>query len=126
MIEYFLFLLGIFFLIKGACYIVEGSSSLANKLGVPALVIGLTIVAFGTSTPELVVNIFDAVRGSTDIAFGNIPLHDFSQGFRLHLYNTFSHRFPLGIGFSGDIDHEGTPFGINMGKFSGNRSFDFR
>lgn len=72
MIKYFLFLLGIFFLIKGACYIVEGSSSLANKLGVPTLVIGLTIVAFGTSTPELVVNIFAAIRGSTDIAFGNI------------------------------------------------------
>lgn len=72
MIEYILFLLGIFLLVKGADYLVRGSSSLANKIGIPTLVIGLTIVAFGTSTPELIVNIFAAIRGSTDVAFGNI------------------------------------------------------
>ncbi len=72
MIEYVLFVIGIFLLIKGADYLVEGSSSLAKRLNVSTLVIGLTIVAFGTSTPELFVNIFSAVKGSTDVAFGNI------------------------------------------------------
>jgi len=52
--------------------LVEGSSSLAKKLGIPTIVIGLTIVAFGTSLPELVVNIISALKKSGEIAFGNI------------------------------------------------------
>jgi cation:H+ antiporter len=72
MLEYILFVLGIFFLVKGADYLVDGASSLGYKLGVSTLVIGLTIVAFGTSMPELVVNIVAALNGSTDVAFGNI------------------------------------------------------
>ena len=72
MIEYILFILGIFLLVKGADYLVDGSSSLAKKFKVPTLVIGLTIVAFGTSMPELVVNVFASLKGSGDIAFGNI------------------------------------------------------
>jgi len=72
MIEYILFVLGIFLLIKGADYLVEGSSSLAKKLGVPTLVIGLTIVAFGTSIPELVVNVLASIKGLGEVAFGNI------------------------------------------------------
>ncbi len=51
---------------------VDGASSLAKRLGVSALVIGLTIVAFGTSTPELIVNIFASINGNSDIAIGNI------------------------------------------------------
>lgn len=72
MIEYILFILGIIFLIKGADYLVDGSSSLGKRLGVSSLVIGLTIVAFGTSMPELVVNIIAALKGATQVAFGNI------------------------------------------------------
>jgi cation:H+ antiporter len=72
MIEYILFVLGIILLLKGADYLVEGSSSLAKKFGISTLVIGLTIVAFGTSMPELIVNILAALRGSGSIAFGNI------------------------------------------------------
>jgi len=72
MMEYVLFILGIFLLVKGADYLIKGSSSLANKIGIPTLVIGLTIVAFGTSMPELIVNIFAAIRGSAEVAFGNI------------------------------------------------------
>jgi len=71
-ITYILFVLGIYFLIKGADWIIDGSSSLAKKLGVSSLVIGLTIVAFGTSLPELVVNLFAAFKGSSGISFGNI------------------------------------------------------
>lgn len=72
MLEYILFFVGIFLLLKGADYLVEGSSSLAKKFGIPTLVIGLTIVAFGTSMPELVVNILASIKGNGDIAFGNI------------------------------------------------------
>lgn len=63
---------GFFLLVKGADYLVGGSSSLARKLGVPALVIGLTVVAFGTSAPELFVNIVASINGSSDIAIGNV------------------------------------------------------
>lgn len=59
-------------LVKGADYLVEGSSSLAKRFGVPTLVIGLTVVAFGTSAPEFVVNLIAAARGSAGIALGNI------------------------------------------------------
>jgi cation:H+ antiporter len=72
MIEYVLFVIGILFLVKGAELLVDGSSSLAKRLGVPSLFIGLTIVAFGTSFPEFTINIFSSVIGKTDIGLGNI------------------------------------------------------
>ncbi len=72
MIEYLLFFVGIVLLIKGADYLIDGSTALAKKLKVSTLIIGLTIVAFGTSLPELVVNIFAAIKGSSEVAFGNI------------------------------------------------------
>lgn len=65
-------LIGFVLLISGANFLVNSSSSLAARLKIPNIVIGLTIVAFGTSAPELVVNIFAAINGSTDIAMGNI------------------------------------------------------
>lgn len=72
MLTYLLFILGFVLLIKGADYLVLGASSLAKKLQISAIVIGLTVVAFGTSMPELTVNIFAAASGNTDIAIGNI------------------------------------------------------
>lgn len=69
----FLFLFGgIIVIIFSANWLVDGASSIAKRLGISDLVIGLTIVAFGTSSPELTVNIFSAIKGSTDIAIGNI------------------------------------------------------
>lgn len=59
-------------LLLAARYFVDGISSIAAALGVPPLVIGMTVVAFGTSTPELVVNALSAAQGSTSLAFGNI------------------------------------------------------
>lgn len=67
-----LVLLGLAILIAGGESLVRGASSLARKLKVKPIVIGLTIVAFGTSTPELAVNIFSAIKGTADIALGNI------------------------------------------------------
>ncbi|MBU0959497.1 MAG: sodium:calcium antiporter, partial [Nanoarchaeota archaeon] len=71
-LTYILFVIGIGLLIKGADYLVEGSSSLAHKLKVPTIIIGITIVALGTTMPELIVNIFSAIKGTPDIGFGNI------------------------------------------------------
>lgn len=65
-------LAGFMLLIKGADFLVRGSASLAKALGVSTLLIGLTVVSFGTSFPELVVNLFSAVGGSTELAVGNI------------------------------------------------------
>lgn len=59
-------------LVKSADFLVDGASSFAKRLGVSTLVIGLTIVAFGTSAPELSVNISSALNGATDIAVSNI------------------------------------------------------
>ena len=67
-----LFAVGVYFLIKGADWLVEGASSMAKRLNVSDLVIGLTVVSFGTSAPELIVNILASVNGSVDIAIGNI------------------------------------------------------
>ncbi len=72
MLTYFLFIIGFITLIKGADLLVDGSSSVARRLGVSSMVIGLTIVAFGTSVPELVVNILASMEGSNEIAIGNV------------------------------------------------------
>jgi len=72
MFLYILFLTGFIFLVKGANFLIDGASSVAQKLKVSDLVIGLTVVAFGTSTPELFVNIIASIKGTTDIAIGNI------------------------------------------------------
>ncbi|NCT55329.1 calcium/sodium antiporter [bacterium] len=65
-------LLGFVLLIGGANYLVNGSSAIAKKLGISELVIGLTVVAFGTSMPELVVNIIASFEGASQIAIGNV------------------------------------------------------
>lgn len=67
-----LLILGFGLLIKGADWLVDGASALAKKHKVSDLAIGLTIVAFGTSMPELIVNTFAAWQGHSDIVFGNI------------------------------------------------------
>ena len=64
--------IGFVFLVKGADIFVEGSSSIAKKFKVPSIIIGLTIVALGTSLPELVTSVTAAKRGNAGIAIGNI------------------------------------------------------
>lgn len=66
------FIFGLAALIYGADLLVRGGSSLAKKAGLSTLFIGLTVVSFGTSMPELVVNLFASFRGSNDIAIGNV------------------------------------------------------
>lgn len=70
--SYIILIIGFIFLIKGADFFVEGSSSIARKFNIPSLVIGLTIVAFGTSAPEAAVSITAAIRGQNEMAIANI------------------------------------------------------
>jgi cation:H+ antiporter len=72
MLQIIYIIIGFSALIGGANWLVNGSAALARKFGVAELAIGLTIVAFGTSAPELVVNIFASVSNQTDLVLGNI------------------------------------------------------
>ena len=71
-LPYILLIVGFFILVKGADFFVEGSSSIAKKFKIPDLIIGLTIVAMGTSAPEAAVSITAAFDGSSGIAMGNV------------------------------------------------------
>lgn len=72
MMAYLLLLIGFALLIKGADLFVDGSSNIARLLRVSPIVIGLTIVAFGTSSPEATVSIIAALKGSSDVSLGNV------------------------------------------------------
>ena len=65
-------IIGFALLMKGADYFVEGSSSVAKQLHVPSMIIGMTIVAMGTSLPELVTSIIAARKNEVDMALGNV------------------------------------------------------
>lgn len=65
-------IVGVLVLGYGADMFVSGASKIARRFGIPAVVIGLTVVAFGTSAPEMAVNIMAAVQGNSGIAYGNV------------------------------------------------------
>lgn len=71
-VQLLLLALGFVLLVKGADWFVEGAAGIADKLGIPQLVIGLTIVAMGTSAPEAAVSITAALQGTADITVGNV------------------------------------------------------
>lgn len=69
----FIFLIiGLYILLRGADLLVDGAASLAKKFNIAPMIIGLTIIAFGTSAPELLVSIVSSTRGANDLALGNI------------------------------------------------------
>ena len=72
LLQVFLLILGFSMLVKGADWFVDGVAGMAVKFGIPQLVVGLTIVAMGTSAPEAAVSITGAMNGAADIAVGNI------------------------------------------------------
>ena len=72
LIQLLLLALGFIMLVKGADWFVDGSAGIADRFGVPQLVVGLTIVAMGTSAPEAAVSITAALKGSADITIGNV------------------------------------------------------
>lgn len=65
-------LVGVGLLLLGGRWLVNGSVTLARRLGISTLIVGLTVVAFGTSAPELAFNIIAAVNGNTELSFGNV------------------------------------------------------
>lgn len=71
-IQLLLLAVGFIMLVKGADWFVDGSAGIADRFGVPQLVVGLTIVAMGTSAPEAAVSITAALKGSADITIGNV------------------------------------------------------
>lgn len=71
-IEFAGLILGFVLLIKGADYLIDGAVSLAVRFNISDIAIGLTIVAFGTSAPELIVNILSALKGHPEICYGNV------------------------------------------------------
>ena len=72
MTQVFFLVIGFVLLVKGADWFVEGAASIADKFGIPQIVIGLTIVAMGTSAPEAAVSISAAMKGSAEITIGNV------------------------------------------------------
>lgn len=70
--NYILLIIGFVLLIKGADIFVDGASSIAKKIGIPSVIVGLTIVSLGTSAPELAVSLISAINGSNEIAIGNV------------------------------------------------------
>lgn len=71
-VEILFIIIGLLLLMKGADILVEGSSSIAKKLHIPEVIIGLTIVSIGTSMPELFVSVTSAINGHEDISIGNV------------------------------------------------------
>lgn len=72
LIQILLLAVGFIMLVKGADWFVEGASAIADRFGIPQIIIGLTIVAFGTSAPEAAVSISAAFKGNADITIGNV------------------------------------------------------
>lgn len=72
LIEIFLIILGFIFLVKGADFLVDGASGIAKKFNIAEIIIGLTIVSIGTSTPELFISITSILAGHEDFSIGNV------------------------------------------------------
>lgn len=70
--DIFLLLVGLGLILAGANFLTDGSAALAQRFRVPEFIIGLTVVAVGTSTPELVVSVLSAIAGKSDVAIGNV------------------------------------------------------
>lgn len=96
-------LIGFGLLIKGADFLVLGSSSLARRLNISELIIGLTIVAFGTSTPELIVSMVAAFRGLNDVAFGNVIGSNIFNIFFVLPISALIQPLPYQLNFNTDI-----------------------
>jgi len=96
MLTIILLIVGFLILIKGADLLVEGASSIGRRLKISDLVIGLTVVAFGTSSPELFVNLIASIKGQAGIAVGNIVGSNIAN--ILLILGISSIIFPLSVG----------------------------
>ncbi|MDU1314862.1 MAG: calcium/sodium antiporter [Clostridium septicum] len=70
--NYIILIIGFVLLIKGADIFVDGAATIAKKLGIPAVIVGLTIVSLGTSAPELAISLISSIQGNNGITIGNV------------------------------------------------------
>ena len=103
-LDLFLLLLGFSLLTKGADYFIENSASLAEEKGISPHVIGVTIVAFGTSLPELLVSIISSFQGYNDLALGNIVGSNISNIGLVLAVSTFIFYYVLNTNINPDED----------------------
>ena len=103
-LDLFLLLLGFSLLTKGADYFIENSASLAEEKGISPHVIGVTIVAFGTSLPELLVSIISSFQGYNDLALGNIVGSNISNIGLVLAVSTFIFYYVLNTNIDPDED----------------------
>ena len=99
---YLLLLLGLVLLFIGGKYLVESSVAIARRFRIPTMIIGLTVVAFGTSAPELLVSIQAAIRGSPEISLGNVVGSNISNILLVAAIDLagMSVAFPVGVGLA--------------------------
>lgn len=108
MYDIFILIAGLALILAGANYLVDGSSSIARKFGLSDFIVGITIVAIGTSAPEMAVSFISAVKGNTDMAVGNaIGSNIFNTLVILGLTATI---FPIGL--TGNNIRKDIPFGF--------------
>lgn len=93
--SFIVLLIGFFFLIKGADLFVEGSASIARRFNVPAMVIGLTIVAMGTSAPEAAVSITSSLVGQNDMSVANVVGSNFFNILIVLGFSSILNRLPV-------------------------------
>ena len=88
LLELLFLVIGFAMLVKGADWFVDGAAGIAAKMGIPQLVIGLTIVAMGTSAPEAAVSLSAAFKGAADITIGNTPYRLAHHTLRLKIHTS--------------------------------------
>lgn len=81
MLQLFLLILGLLLTLCGANYLTDGAAALAHRLRIPEFIVGLTVVAIGTSAPELVVSVLSSLSGNGDMAVGNVVGSNLFNGF---------------------------------------------
>lgn len=94
-LQIFLLVLGLALLIKGADWFVDGSAGIAYKCKISPLIVGLTIVAFGTSAPELCVSVTSAITKSTEIAIGNVVGSNITNILLILGISALIHKLPV-------------------------------
>lgn len=103
-----LLIIGLALILAGANFLTDGSAALAQRFRVPEFIIGLTIVAVGTSTPELVVSVLSAIAGKSDVAIGNVVGSNIFNVFLILGLCALIHPLPL---TAGNIRRD-IPFGV--------------
>ena len=84
---------GLVLILLGANYLTDGASALARKMGVSDLMVGLTVVAFGTSMPEFVISLVSAIDGSAELAIGNVVGSNIANILLIGGLTALVHRF---------------------------------